>query len=85
MNDNRVYIVAVCYNSNFSLTVRCLDRSPHFRRRAGNPNCIYDSRESTPRMFSILFEGSQTQAEQFAHVVAAAYSLVGVERGQRVV
>jgi hypothetical protein len=32
-------------------------------------------------MFTILFEGSQTEAEKFAHVIAAAYSLVSVKRG----
>jgi hypothetical protein len=79
MND--IYTVAISYEDKVSLTTRCLTRNKHFKRKEGNPNCIYDSRESNPKMFTILFEGSQTEAEKFAHVIAAAYSLVGVQRG----
>jgi hypothetical protein len=76
------YTVAVFKDeTSYSMTVRCLARNKHFKYNAGNPNCIYDSTQSNPKMFTILFEGSQTEAEKFAHVISAAYSLVGVTRG----
>jgi len=77
-----IYTVAVFKDeTSYSMTVRCLARNKHFKYNAGNPNCIYDSTQLDPKMFTIMFEGSQTEAEKFAHVQAAAYSLVGVKRG----
>lgn len=77
-----IYTVAVYKDETaYSMTVRCLARNKHFKYNTGNPNCIYDSTQPEPKMFTILFEGSQTEAEKFAHVIAAAYSLVGVNRG----
>lgn len=80
MNDT--YTVAVFKDETaYSMTIRCLARNKHFKHNVGNPDCIYDSTQLDPKMFTILFEGSQTEAEKFAHVIAAAYSLVGVKRG----
>jgi len=80
MNDT--YTVAVFKDeTSYSMTIRCLARNKHFKYNVGNPNCIYDSTQLDPKMFTILFEGSQTEAEKFAHVIAAAYSLVGAKRG----
>jgi hypothetical protein len=77
-----IYTVAVFKDeTSYSMTIRCLARNKHFKYNVGNPNCIYDSTQSDPKMFTILFEGSQTDAEKFAHVIAAAYSLVDVKRG----
>lgn len=77
-----IYTVAVFRDETYySMTVRCLARNKHFKYNVGNPNCIYDSTQPNPKMFTILFEGSQTEAEKFAHVISAAYSLVDVKRG----
>lgn len=77
------FTVAVDYNSETNeraITCRRLDASKHWKRKEGNPSCIYDSRDPNPRMFTILFEGPETNAKLFAETLKMSYSYQGVTK-----
>jgi hypothetical protein len=77
------YTVAMHFaEGKIALTIRCLESNKHFKRKDGNPNCIYNSQEENPKMFTIMFEGPLSEARKFLAVQQAAYKLVGVTRSK---
>ena len=73
-----IFTVGINYTGEYSITIRRLANNAHWKRAEGNPSCIYDSRDPNPKMFAILFEGSESDAKSFAEVIKAAYALKGV-------
>jgi hypothetical protein len=70
------YHVGVCNNeTSYSLTIRCPNQNPNWifeGRSMWNP-----TRPNSPH-YTIVFSGDQTQAQQFSHVIRAAYAMQGV-------
>jgi len=73
-----IFTVGINYTGEYSITIRRLAKNAHWKRAEGNPSCIYDSRDPNPRMFAILFEGTESDAKSFAEVIKAAYALKNV-------
>lgn len=76
-----MYIVAVNTDTKtrYSMTVRDLERSPHWKAVEGN--MIRDSRASEYKPFTVLAEFmSESAARKFASVIEAAYAQAGIER-----
>jgi hypothetical protein len=77
------FTVGVSYDpvtNEYGITCRRLASSKHWKYREGNPSTIYDSRDPSPKMFSVLFVGPEKEAKLFAETLKMSYTYQGVTK-----